>query len=148
LAELYLNQEDFTQVPALRLAIASDYEAIGQLEEAFRNYQEAYALAWSLEQYYRASDALRKLVTLYRSQGQIKEALQTSEILLEADNRSSNFYGMMSTYNQIGQIYLKIGDYGEAAAAFQNGLQLAQQLKYQETYFAQQIKHVNRLISK
>jgi tetratricopeptide (TPR) repeat protein len=91
---------------------------------------------------------LRKLVTLYRSQGQIKEALQTSEILLEADNRSSNFYGMMSTYNQIGQIYLKIGDYGEAAAAFQNGLQLAQQLKYQETYFAQQIKHVNRLISK
>lgn len=148
LAELYLNQEDFTQLPALRLAIALDYESLGQLEEAFRNYQEAYASAWSLQQYYRASDALRKLVSLYRSQGQIKEALQTSEILLEADNRSSNFYGMMNTYDQIGQIYLKLGDYGEASVAFQNGLQLAQQLKYQETYFAQQIKHVNRLISK
>lgn len=148
LAELYLNQEDFTQVPAIRLAIASDYEAIGQLKEAFRNYQEAYASAWSLQQYYRASDALRKLVTLYRSQGQIKEALQTSEILLEADERSSNFYGMMSTYDQIGQIYLKLGDYREAFAAFQNGLQLAQQLDYQETYFAQQIEHVERLIFK
>lgn len=148
LAELYLNQEDFTQVPALRLAIASDYESLGQLEEAFLNYQEAYALAWSLQQYYRASDALRKLVTLYRSHGQIKEALQTSEILLEADDRSSNFYGMMNTYDQRGQIYLKIGDYREAFAAFQKGLRLAQQLSYQETYFDQQIDHVNRLISK
>lgn len=71
LAELYLNEEQFVQVPALRLAIASDYESLGKLQEAFRNYQEAYASAWSLQQYSRASDALRELVGLYRSQGQI-----------------------------------------------------------------------------
>lgn len=148
LAEFYLNEKNFTQVPALRLAIASDYESLGQLEEAFRNYQEAYASAWSLQQYYRAGDALRKLFTLYRSQGQINEALQTSQILLEADQRASNDYGRMNTYDQIGQIYLKRGDYSEALAAFQNGLGLAQQLKYQETYFAQQISQVNQRISK
>ena len=148
LAEFYLNEKDFTQLPALRLAIASDYEAQGSVDEAFRNYQEAYASAWSLQQYYRAGEALRKLIALYRSQGQINAALKTSQILLQADQLASNDYGQMNTYDQIGQIYLKRGDYPEALAAFQNGLELAQQLKYQETYFAQQISQVNQRISK
>ena len=55
---------------------------------------------------------------------------------------------MMNTYDQIGQLYLQRGSYPEALAAFQNGLQLAQQLKYQETYFTQQIQQVNQRISK
>lgn len=148
LAELYLNEEQFTQVPALRLAIAADYESLGQLQEAFQNYQEAYASAWSLQQYARAGSALRNLIALYRSQKQIDEALKTSQILLEADQRASNIYGMMNTYNQIGQIYLERGNYSEALAAFQSGLELAIQLKYQEAYFTQQIEQVNQQLSK
>jgi tetratricopeptide (TPR) repeat protein len=144
LAELYLNEEQFTQLPALRLAIAADYESLGQLQEAFQNYQEAYASAWSLQQYARAGSALRNLIALYRSQKQIDEALKTSQILLEADQRASNIYGMMNTYDQIGQIYLERGNYSEALAAFQSGLKLAQQLNYQEAYFAQQIDQVNQ----
>jgi tetratricopeptide (TPR) repeat protein len=148
LAELYLNEQQFTLLPALRLEIGADYEALGQLQEAFRNYQEAYSSAWSLQRYALASDALRQLIALYRSQGQIDEALQTSQILLETDQRAYNFYGMMTTYDQIGQLYLNRGNYSEALAAFQKGLELAQQLKYQETYFAQQIAQVNQRISK
>jgi len=148
LAELYLNEKQFTLLPALRLEIGADYEALGQLQEAFRNYQEAYSSAWSLQRYALASDALRQLIALYRSQGQIDEALQTSQILLETDQRAYNFYGMMTTYDQIGQIYLNRGNYSEALAAFQKGLELAQQLKYQETYFTQQIAQVNQRISK
>jgi tetratricopeptide (TPR) repeat protein len=144
LAELYLNEQQFTQIPALRLAIASDYEALGQLVPAFQNYQEAYASAWSLQQYYRAGDALRKLVALYRSQGQINEALETSQILLQADQLASNFYGLINTYDQIGQIHLKRGSTSEALAAFQKGLEFAKQLKYQETYFAQQISQLTK----
>lgn len=148
LAELYLNEENFTQVPALRLAIASDYESLKQVEEAFQNYQEAYASAWSLQQYSRAGDALRELISLYRSQGQINEALQASQILLQADQRASNAYGLMNTYDQIGRIYLERGNYPEALTAFQKGLEFAQQLKYQEKYFAQQIEQVNQRISR
>jgi len=148
LAELYLNEQQFTLLPALRLEIGADYEALGQLQEAFRNYQEAYSSAWSLQRYSLASDALRQLIALYRSQAQIDEALQTSQILLETDQRAYNFYGMMTTYDQIGQLYLNRGNYSEALAAFQKGLELAQQLKYQETYFAQQIAQVNQQISK
>lgn len=146
LAEFYLNEEQLAQSPGLRLEIAADYEALGRLKEAFRNYQEAYASAWSLQQYYRAADALRKLVALYRSQEQIDEALKTSQILLEADKRAANIYGLMNTYDQIGQMYLKRGGYAEALAAFQNGLELAKQLNYQEVYFAQQIAQVRKRI--
>lgn len=144
LAEFYLNEKQFTQIPALRLAIASDYEALDQLASAFQNYQEAYALAWSLQQYYRAGDALRKLVELYRSQGQVDAALETSQILLQADQRASNFYGLMNTYDQIGQLYLKRGNNSEALAAFQKGLEFAKQLNYQQTYFAQQISQLTK----
>lgn len=148
LAELYLNEEQFTQVPAIRLAIAADYESLGQLQQAFQNYQEAYASAWSLQQYARAGSALRNLIALYRSQKQIDEALKTSQILLEADQRAANVYGMMNTYDQIGQIYLEGGKYSEALAAFKSGLELATQLKYQETYFTQQIEQLNQRLAK
>lgn len=74
--------------------------------------------------------------------------MQTSQILLEADRLGSNFYGMMTTYDQIGQIYLNRRNYGEALAAFQKGFELSQQLRYQETYFAQQIQQINQRLSR
>lgn len=135
-------------LPTLRLAIAENYQALGQLQAAFDNYQQAYTSAWSLQQYVLAGDALRQLISLYRAQGQIDAALQTSQILLEAEQRAGNIYGMMTTYDQIGQLHLKLGKYSEALAAFQKGLELARQLKYQETYFAGQIQQINQRLPK
>lgn len=135
-------------LPTLRLAIAKDYQALGQLQAAFDNYQQAYTSAWSLQQYVLAGDALRQLISLYRAQGQIDAALQTSQILLEAEQRAANIYGMMTTYDQIGQLHLKLANYSGALAAFQKGLELAQQLKYQETYFAGQIQQINQRLPK
>jgi len=40
LVKFNLNEQQFTQIPALRLEIASDYEALGQLVSAFQNYQD------------------------------------------------------------------------------------------------------------
>ena len=74
--------------------------------------------------------------------------MQTSQILLQAQQLASNTYGMMTTYDRIGQIYLKRANYPEALAAFQKGLELAQQLQYQETYFAGRIKQVNQQLPK
>lgn len=67
---------------------------------------------------------------------------------MQADEQAVNVYGMMNTYDQIGQINLKRGNYSEALKAFQNGLELAQQLQYQEDYFSQQIALVDKQISK
>ncbi|TBR60758.1 hypothetical protein B4U84_07905 [Westiellopsis prolifica IICB1] len=151
LSEIYQRQNNLTQLPALKLAIASDYESLAKknpnlLQEAFNNYQQAYTIAWQSQQYVRAGEALQKLITLYRSQGQIQEALQASEILVQTQQLASNFYGLMNAYDQIGKMQLERKDYPQALQAFQKGLELAQQLKYEEDYFSGQIQKLSRQI--
>ena len=152
LTEIYQRQNNPTQLPALKLAIGSDYESLAKenpnlLQEAFNNYQQAYTIAWQSQQYVRAGEALQKLIALYRSQGQIQEALQASEILVQTQQLASNFYGLMNAYDQIGKMHLERKDYPQALQAFQKGLEVAQQLKYEEDYFSGQIQKLSGQIS-
>ncbi len=152
LVEIYQQANNLTAIPALKMAIGSDYELLGQedatlLQEAFNNYQDAYLTAWQSQQYIRASEALRKVISMYRSYGKIEEALQASQILLQTEELASNFYGLMTAYDQIGQIYLERNNYSQALAAFQKGLEFAQQLKHEENYFTEQIEKVSTQIS-
>lgn len=148
LSLVYRQRNDITQLAALKLAIGSDYEALAKenpalVDEAFQNYQEAYTMAWESQQYVRAAEALRKLVTLYVAEGQTEDALQTSAILLQAEQRASNFYGMMNAYEQIGKIHLQRQENQSALAAFQKGLKLAQQLGHETDEFNQQIQKIS-----
>ncbi|MEO0969654.1 MAG: hypothetical protein AAFX80_15335 [Cyanobacteria bacterium J06639_18] len=147
-----LNTQPDTQLKlsALKIAIGSDYESLAKknpafLDEAFKNYQEAYIIAWKLQQYVRAGEALQKLIALYSSQGQMEEALQTNKILIETARKAANLYNLMSAYDQIAKLYLQRQDYPQAMEAFQQGLQLARQLQHQEKYFTEEI---NKLSSK
>ncbi len=147
LAEIYIKDNNIAEIPGLKIAIASDYEKLAKenpllLQNAFQNYQEAYTTAWEQQQYVRAGEALQKLIALYRSQGQIDEALQTSQILLQTEELAGNFYGLMNAYDQIGQMYVQRKEYPQARTAFQAGLQIAQQLKQQESYFSEQIQKI------
>jgi tetratricopeptide (TPR) repeat protein len=149
IAEIYQKTNNLIQLPELKIAIASDYEALAKenpsfLQEAFKNYQEAYTIAWGQQQFVGAGEALQKLVALYRSQGQLEEALQTSRILVQAQEKAANFYGLMKAYDQIGQISLERKDRNQALTAFQKGLEVAQQLKHEEAYFSQQIEQLSK----
>jgi tetratricopeptide (TPR) repeat protein len=149
LAGIYTSDGNLSQIPALKIAIAENYQSLARenpnlLQEAFNKYQEAYVTAWQSQQYVTASEALQKLIKLYRSQNQIDEALQTTEILLETETLATNFYGLMQAYDQIGQLYLEKKEDGKALTAFQKGLEIAQQLKYQETYFSQRIETLSK----
>ncbi|BAY39648.1 hypothetical protein NIES2111_40250 [Nostoc sp. NIES-2111] len=150
LKTIYAQDDNLIQLSSLQMAIANNYETLAKenpalLQEAFNNYQEAYTTAWQLQQYTRAADALQKIISLYRSQGQIEEALQTSEILIEMQELASNYYGMMQAYDKIGQLYLERKEYPQALTAFQNGLEIAKQLKHEEAYFNQQIESISKL---
>lgn len=147
LIELYLNEKDLAQIPPLKLAIGSTLESLGQTEEAAKQYEETYSFAWSIQLYSSAADALRKLVALQLSQKQIEEALETSQVLLQADRLAYNFYGMMNTYDQIAQLHKELKQYPEALQAFEKGLELAKQLKYRESYFDRQIQEVSQQIT-
>lgn len=147
LVEISTNEQNLTQVPTWKLAIAANYEFLAKenpnfRQQAFDNYQEAYTIAWKLEQYARAGEALNKLIAFYRSQKQITAALETSQILIEAETLANNFYGLMSAYDQIGDIYLERQEYAKALTAFEKGLEIAQELKYQESYFTKQIERL------
>ncbi|MEA5516025.1 tetratricopeptide repeat protein [Nodularia sp. UHCC 0506] len=149
IAEIYEQENNLIKIPELKLAIGSNYETIAQenpslLKEAFNNYQEAYLMGMRSRQYARAAEALQKLIALYRTQEQIDEALQTSQILIETQEQAVNYYGMMQAYDQIGQLYLERQEYPQALAAFQKGLEIAQQIKHKETYFAQQIEKATK----
>lgn len=145
---VYRQRNDITQLAALKLAIGSDYEALAkenpnEVDAAFQNYQEAYTMSWNLQQYVRAAEALQKLVSLYVAEGQTDDALQTSAILLQAEERASNFYGMMNAYEQMGKIYLQRQENQLALTAFQKGLELAQKLGYETKEFTEQIQKIS-----
>jgi tetratricopeptide (TPR) repeat protein len=133
---------DDPRLPALKIAIASDYEALNQPNEASQNYQQAYELARASQQFAYASEALQKLGALYRSHGQPQFALQIYDVLLKIEQQTYNYYGLMTAYDLMGQINLEQKNYPQALAAFQQGLAIAKSLQYQETYFATQIERV------
>jgi tetratricopeptide (TPR) repeat protein len=128
----------------LKIAIATDYEALNQPDPASQNYQDAYKLAWALRQWAYASEALQKLAALYHSHNQSNSALQVYDVLIKTQQQSYNFYGLMNTYDKMGQIYLEQKKYSQALDVFQRGMQLAKSLRYQENYFAEQLERVSK----
>jgi tetratricopeptide (TPR) repeat protein len=146
---IYQQENKLTKIPELQLAIGVNYQSLAQknpslLKQAFNNYQQAYIIAMESRQYVRAGEALQKIISLYIDQGQTDAALEVSQILLETQEQAMNYYGMMAAYDQIGQLYLQTQNYSQALAAFKKGLELAQQLKHQETYFTQQIEKASK----
>lgn len=142
LAESYLKERKINLIPNLKISLAMDYEAINQLESASRNYQEAFSLAWSLEQFSAAGEALKKLGNLYEKTEQIQYALQIYQELLKVEQASYNYYGLMQTYERIGVIYQKNSQYDAALLAFSKGLELARSISYKEDHFLGKIQEV------
>jgi tetratricopeptide (TPR) repeat protein len=144
----YSEQQNLPQIPQLKLSIGENYEQLEQYQQAAQNYQEAYQLSTVIQQYVVASDALEKLGKLYHSQDQKDAAIELYQAQLLIYQQSYNWIGMMSSYDKIGDIYLEKKAYPQALSAFQQGLKLANQLKYKEDYFTQKIESVNQKISR
>lgn len=142
LVTYYINLQDLIQVPELKVAIANDYQTLNELEPAIQNYEEAYQLAWTLQQFSVAREALEKLAKIYQSIDKLDAALQVYEALLIVDRRGYNLYGIMNSYDKIGEIHLQRQAYPEALIAFQNGLEIAQQVQHQEAYFTNKIDRI------
>ncbi|MDF0556791.1 tetratricopeptide repeat protein [Kamptonema sp. UHCC 0994] len=144
LTSLYLSQQNLKAVPPLKMDIASNYEVLGQLNLANQYYQEAYASALVVQQFAVASEALEKMAKLYRSQKQWDAALKIYQVQLTVEQQSYNLYGVMETYDQIGQVYMELKAYSKALAAYQRGLEVAKQLNHKQEYFARKIQKLNQ----
>ncbi|OCQ97274.1 hypothetical protein BCD67_00550 [Oscillatoriales cyanobacterium USR001] len=144
LIALYLNQQNLKAIPPLKMAIASNYEALGQLNLANQYYQETYTAALVVQQFSFASEALQKMANLYRSQKQWEAALKIYQVQLTVEQQSYNLYGVMDTYDQIGLVYMELKAYPQALAAYQRGLEIAKQLNHKQEYFARKIQKLNQ----
>ncbi|MEG5014390.1 MULTISPECIES: tetratricopeptide repeat protein [unclassified Microcoleus] len=148
LASVYLNLQNPSAIPPLKIAIASDYQTIGQINLAAQYYQEAYNLAVPIQQYAQASEALDKLALLYRSQKQWEPTLRIYQMQLLLEERAYNFYGLMNTYDNIGQVYQEMKAYDKALESYQKGLDVAKKLGHRQEYFAKKIQKVNKQLQK
>jgi tetratricopeptide (TPR) repeat protein len=144
LVESYLKNQKIQAIPELKILIGIDYEALKQLEKASQNYQEAYSLAWALQQYGTAGEALKKLGELYKKNQQEDFALQIFNELIKVNQTGYNYYGLMNTYDSIGEIYMSKKSYSEALSAFQKGLELARSIRHKEDYFVNKINQANQ----
>lgn len=144
LAENYLKNQQIQSIPDVKVLIGQDYDTLNQPEKASQNFQEAFSLAWSLQQYGAAGKALAQLGDLYRKYKQDDYALQIYQELIKVEQRSYNYYGLMSAYDNIGEIYLTKQNYAGAIAAFQQGLELARSISYNEDYFLSKIAQANQ----
>ncbi|MEG4234966.1 tetratricopeptide repeat protein [Microcoleus sp. Pol11C3] len=148
LASVYLNLQNPSAIPPIKIAIASDYQTIGQINLAAQYYQEAYNLAVPIQQYGQASEALDKLAWLYRAQKQWEQTLRIYQMQLLLEERAYNFYGLMNAYDNIGQVYQEMKAYAKALESYQQGLEVAKKLGHRQEYFAKKIQKVNKQLQR
>jgi tetratricopeptide (TPR) repeat protein len=144
LTNVFIGQRNFEPIPELKIAVADDYQLLGKLNLASQYYQEAYEIAQSIQQFYSASEALKKLGELYWSQDKKESALDIYQVQLLMEQQFYNVYGMMEAYDRIGQLHAQLEEYRQAINAFERGLQLASQLGgYRADYFQGKIEKIN-----
>ena len=143
LLKKYLADRETEQLAALNISLATDYRTLKQPEKAQKYYEEAFSLAWSLQQFALAEDSLQKLAALYKEYQQPTAALKIYQELIKVEKKSYNYYNLMNTYNQIGQIYEQLNDYKQALSAYKKGLELAISLNYRVDHFQQKIEQLD-----
>ena len=148
LASVYLNLQNPSAIPPLKIAIATDYQTLGQINLAAQYYQEAYNLAVPIQQYAQASEALDKLALLYRSQKQWEPTLRIYQMQLLLEERAYNWYGLMNAYDNLGQVYQEMKVYPKALEAYQKGLEVAKRLGHRQQYFDRKIIKVNKQLQR
>lgn len=142
LIDIHESRQEFESIPILKLANGDDYVTIGRPDLAAPSYQEAFAVARSVQYYGFAADALKKLADLYLSLNRSNDALIVYRLLIDVEQQSYNYYGLMDAYDQIGQLHQERGAVNQALLAYRRGLDLAQQLSYRVGYFRSKVEQL------
>lgn len=142
LVKTYTDNQQLTDLALLKISLGLDYQALNEITLASQNYQEAFRIAWSQQLYGLAAEAKAHQANLYHSSGELEQALQIYQELVEIYQQSYNLYGLMTTYDQIAKIYTAQNKYNEALNALERGLEIAESLNYEQAYFESQIAQI------
>lgn len=144
LLERYRAEETrWNQVAGLQYAMAQNHLRLGDLESASRQYQVAYTNAIEGEQFEIAAQTLRGLADLYRQLEQWPDVDYLYQQLLAVERQALDAYGLMDTFDHLGQLYEQTDNPVGALQAYTEGLALAQQLHHRQDYFTEQIQRLS-----
>lgn len=142
LLKKYLTDQKTEQLAALNISLATNYQTLKQPEKAQKYYEDAFTLAWSLQQFALAEESLQKLALLYQEYQQPTSALKIYQELIKVEQKAYDYLNLMNTYAQIGQIHEQLNNYQQALTAYQKGLELATSLNYRVDYFQNKIQQL------
>ena len=140
LIKQYTAAQKLDRIPALTMAIADDYQTLKKPDKAINAYNQAFETASKLQQFAIANDALTKLGKTYQQSKNTDKAIATYTKLLKIQQQTYNYYGLINTYDTLGQIYLQLNQKSQAKQYFQQGLELAKSLNYKIKYFDNRVK--------
>lgn len=143
LLRLYSADEDrWPLVAAVQTQMAQHQRTLGDLEGASQQYQTAYSNAIAVQQFEVSAEALRGLASLYQDLGRLPDVDYLYQQLILVEQQALNAYGLMDTFDQLGQLYELADDPRRARLAYEEGLILARQLRHRQDYFASQIERL------
>lgn len=130
------------KIPALLVGIGRNYAALERADIASSAYQDAYERARDLKQYAVASEALTALGELYEDSGQPAEAARAYTELVRVQQQSLDRYGLVGTYERLGELHLAQDDPARALDAFERALELAESIGYEPERFVARIEGI------
>lgn len=137
------DESRWPQVAELQYAMAQNHLRLGDLESASRQYQVAYTNAIEGEQFDIAAQVLRGLAHLYRQLEQWPDVDYLYQQLLAVERQALNAYGLMDTFDRLGQLYEQAENPTGALQAYTEGLALAHQIHHRQDYFTEQIQRLS-----
>lgn len=139
----YLSDSNYwPRIASLQYAMADNQVLLQDLDTASRQYQIAYTNAIGSQQFALAAATLERLVKLYERLGRWTDVDYLYDQLLRVHQTTSNAYGLMDSFDQLGQLYEKRGNHQAALRSYRQGLVLAQKLNHRQNYFETQIKRL------
>lgn len=142
LVRLYEQTTQPQPIPPLLLAIARNYRTLGDLRQAQTFYMTTYSAALIQRQTDVASGALQDLADIYLDLGQSADVLYLYEQRLAVDRLSYNGYGLMETFDDLGQFYEAQADVAAAIDAYKEALILADHLDHRKAYFTLRLQRL------
>lgn len=140
LLTLYQSDESlWPQIAPLQHRVANNYRTLGDLDTASRQYQIAYTNAIEQQQLEVAAIAIHDLAEIYKTLGRWADVGYLYEQLLVVERQAHSAFGMMTAYDQLGQVHEQLGATPMALAAYREGLVLARVLGTRQDYFEAQI---------
>lgn len=143
LLRLYSADEDrWPLVAAVQTQMAHHQRLGGDLEGASQQYQTAYSNAIASQQFEVAAESLRGLASLFQDLGRLPDVDYLYQQLILVERQAMNAYGLMDTFDQLGQLYELTNNPQRALLAYEEGLILAGQLRHRQDYFVAQIQRL------